>query len=101
LPSVRASAFSDRAQGRSAARRYSCLAGSSATFTWTAGTGVTEYWLYAGTGHAGAANLYNTSATSSSANVTGLPTTGGTVYVRLLSKISRAWQYNDYTYTAQ
>ena len=25
---------------------------------------------------------------------------GQTVYVRLLSKIAGAWQYNDYTYTA-
>ena len=79
----------------------STLNGSSATFTWTNPGDATEYWLYVGTGHAGATNLYNSSAFTTSANVTGLPTNGATVYVRLLSKINGAWQYNDYTYTAQ
>jgi hypothetical protein len=29
-----------------------------------------------------------------------LPTTGGTIYVRLWSLIAGVWQANDYTYTA-
>jgi hypothetical protein len=77
------------------------LPGATATFNWTAGAGVTEYWLYVGTKGAGSTNVYNKAATTTSANVTGLPTNGATVYVRLLSKINGAWQSNDYTYTAQ
>ena len=35
-----------------------------------------------------------------SANVTGLPIYGQTVYVRLFSKVSGVWQTSDYTYVA-
>ncbi|MGD0548857.1 MAG: hypothetical protein ABR991_13730, partial [Terracidiphilus sp.] len=79
----------------------SALTGSSATFTWSKGSGVSEYWLYVGTKGPGSTNVYNASAFTASANVTKLPVNGATVYVRLLSKINGAWQYNDYTYTAQ
>ena len=37
----------------------SMLPGASATFTWTAGSGVSEYWLYVGTTGAGSDNVYN------------------------------------------
>ncbi|APH72151.1 S8 family serine peptidase [Aquibium oceanicum] len=75
--------------------------GSSATFVWTAGTGVTQYWLYVGSTGAGSSNIYQASqGTSKSKTVTGLPSTG-TIYVRLWSLFSgTGWQYNDYTYKA-
>ncbi|APH72328.1 hypothetical protein BSQ44_13885 [Aquibium oceanicum] len=73
--------------------------GSSATFVWTAGTGVSQYWLYVGSTGAGSTNIYQASqGTSKSKTVTGLPSTG-TIYVRLWSLFSgTGWQYNDYTY---
>ncbi len=74
--------------------------GSSATFGWTTGSGVAEYWLTVGSTGAGSTNVYNASTgTSTSKAVSGLPSSG-TIYVRLWSKIGGSWQYNDYTYTA-
>jgi hypothetical protein len=32
--------------------------------------------------------------------VTGLPSGGGTIYVRLWTLLSGLWQYNDFTYKA-
>jgi hypothetical protein len=75
------------------------LAGSSQTFTWTAGNGVSEYWLDVGA-TAGGKNLFGQSLGSSlTATVTGLPTDGRTIYVRLWSKLG-SWEYKDYTYIA-
>ena len=76
------------------------LSGSSQTFQWSAGTNVTQYRLWVGT-VLGSTDLYNQSTgTTQQATVTGLPTNGGTIYVRLNSLIDNAWQYNTYTYTA-
>ncbi len=76
------------------------LAGSSATFAWTAGGGVTSYQLVLGTTGLGSSNLYNSGhTTATSVSVTGLPTTGTKIYARLYSQISGAWQSTDYTYT--
>ena len=79
------------------------LSGSSATFTWTAGAGVTEYELRLGTSGAGSLNVAAVPATTAltSGVVSNIPTTGGTLYARLYSLINGAWQYNDYTYTEQ
>jgi len=77
----------------------STLAGSSQTFTWTAGSGISTYWLSAGTS-VGATNLFDRSVgTSLTATMTGLPTGGGTIYVRLWW-LAGAWGYADYTYKA-
>jgi hypothetical protein len=81
----------------------SVLTGSSVTFQWTTGTGVSQYWLYAsntGAGNSELANIDKGAATSHT--LTNLPTNGSTVYVRLWSKnaATGAWVYNDYTYTA-
>ncbi len=79
----------------------STLPGTSATFSWTAGSGVTLFQLQVGTTGVGSSNIYpGAYVTALSANVTSLPSTGGTVYVRLRSYIKGAWQYTDYTYTA-
>ena len=79
----------------------SVLSGSTVTFAWSAGLGVTDYLLELGTTGVGSQNLFNSGGiTATSATVTGLPTNGATVYARLCSKIGGAWQYTDYTYTA-
>ncbi|MBN2561966.1 MAG: hypothetical protein JXQ75_13660 [Phycisphaerae bacterium] len=76
------------------------LTGASYTFQWGAGSGVTQYRLWVGT-TAGGTDIYNQSTgTTQSATVTGLPSDGSTVYVRLNSYIGSSWQYNDYTYLA-
>jgi hypothetical protein len=50
----------------------------------------------------GSYNLFNsTPITATQVSVTGLPTNGEKLYARLYSLINGAWQYNDYTYTAQ
>ena len=78
----------------------SVLTGSSVTFTWSAASGVTSYWLDVGT-VAGGFNLYTQGeGLLTSQTVTGLPTGGGTIYVRLWSAINGVWRYNDTTYKA-
>jgi len=78
----------------------STLLGATPAFTWTAGTGVTAYQLWLGTTGVGTFDLYNSgSTTANSESLSGIPTNGVTVYVRLLSKINQAWQSVDYIYT--
>jgi len=80
----------------------SLLAGSNVAFTWTTGTGATEYELWVGSSGVGSKNIYYPGITTGTGEtVSGLPTNGETLYVRLYSKIAGAWEYNDYTYTAQ
>jgi len=78
------------------------LTGTSATFTWTAGSGVTKYEFRLGTTGRGSSDVYNASGTSttalSSPLITNIPAFGVTLYARLYSYINGAWQYNDYTY---
>ena len=76
------------------------LPNTSVTFTWTAGSGPSGYWLYLGTTGVGSTNLYNSGATTAtSATVTGLPTNGTTVYAKFLQRIDGAWQTSYYTYS--
>jgi len=78
----------------------SVLSGSSVTFTWSPASGASNYWLDVGT-VAGGFNLYTQSqGLVTSQTVTGLPTGGSTIYVRLWSAVSGAWYYNDFTYKA-
>jgi len=78
----------------------STLTASSALFNWNDGSGVTAYELWVGTTGVGSSNLYNSgSTTNDTINVTNLPTTGATLYVRLFSMISGSWTSIDYTYT--
>jgi hypothetical protein len=80
----------------------STLTGTSATFTWSAGGGVSAYELRLGTTGIGSSNVYNSAGASTTALTTRLvsniPTTSQTLYARLYSYINGAWQYNDYTY---
>jgi hypothetical protein len=78
----------------------STLGSSSATFGWSTGTGVTQYWLTVGSSVAGQ-DLYSQSqGTSLSHTVSGLPTDGRALYVRLYFLINGAWLFNDYMYIA-
>ncbi|MGA9672282.1 MAG: hypothetical protein WBQ94_23920, partial [Terracidiphilus sp.] len=74
--------------------------GTSQTFTWSAGTGVTQYALWLGTAP-GLSNLYNSGhITATSASVTGLPLGNITIYAQLYSYVGGAWLYSNYTYIA-
>jgi DNA-binding beta-propeller fold protein YncE len=78
------------------------LAGSSATFTWTPGAGITRYFLDIGSTR-GAKDVYSQDqGTSLSTSVTTLPIDGRVLYVRLWSYISgkAGWAYIDYQYAA-
>jgi hypothetical protein len=78
----------------------STLGTSNVRFTWTAGTGVTQYDLWLGISGPGSSSLYVSGwSASTSATVTSLPAKGATVYARLYSDVNGATQYNDYTYT--
>jgi sugar lactone lactonase YvrE len=78
------------------------LGTSNVTFSWTPGTGVTQYALQMGTEGVGSTNLYKSKlVTAQTVTVPSLPSNGVTVYVRLFSEINNAWVTNDYTYTEQ
>jgi Putative Ig domain len=77
------------------------LSGSSVTFTWSAGTGATAYWLDIGNVPGGnqryqSGNLGNVLTTTAN----GLPTDGSTLYATLYSLVGGQWVSNAYTYTA-
>nr|ART39637.1 J205 [uncultured bacterium] len=76
------------------------LAGDTVTFSWNAGSGAREYFIYVGT-RAGSNNIYGGSTGQNlSATVDDIPTDGRTIYVRLWTRFSSGWQSTDYTYRA-
>jgi len=80
----------------------STLSGATETFTWSDnGASVSNYWLYIGSS-VGASDIHDSGdlGTATSTSVSGLPTDGSTVYVRLWYQISGSWLSQDYTYTA-
>ena len=73
----------------------STLGGSSETFTWTAGVKVQEFYLYVGTTE-GASDIYfGSQGKSQIATLSGLPTDGSRLYVRLWSALSGTWVFED------
>ncbi|ABF42934.1 hypothetical protein Acid345_3934 [Candidatus Koribacter versatilis Ellin345] len=79
----------------------STFTGSSATFSWGAGNGISEYSLYVGT-TAGAHDIaYVDTGKATSTTVNTLPTNGSKVYVTLYSLNGKTWRKNSYTYTAK
>jgi YVTN family beta-propeller protein len=76
------------------------LSGPTETFTWDAGSGVTERYLSIGSS-AGSGDLYSAYAGgTTSRTVSGLPTDGRTIYVQLSSWLNGSWVTKTYTYTA-
>jgi len=78
----------------------STLSGSSATFTWSAVSGATDYAISVGSTGLGSTNIYvsPSAMTATSQAVTGLPTSG-TIYVRVFSLVGGRWTSTDFTYT--
>jgi hypothetical protein len=80
----------------------STLGTSNVMFTWTTGTGVTQYNFLLGLSGPGSGSLYNSGwSTSTSATVPKVTANGATVYARLYSDVNGVSQYIDYTYTEQ
>src|SRR6185436_331086 len=78
----------------------STLTSDTQLFQWSTGVGVTSYQLSVGT-FEGGSDIYSGPPTNTTSTlVTGLPTHGGVVWVRLFSNIDGAWQYVDTSYTA-
>jgi hypothetical protein len=76
------------------------LSGTSVTFSWTPGNSATHFQFYVGTS-VGSSNLYNSgNVTATTETVSGLPSNGQTLNMRLYSLINGVWQYTDYTYVA-
>ena len=77
----------------------STLSGSSVTFQWS-DEGADQYWLEVGSSSGGAEYFGGDQGTSTSATVSGLPTDGSTVYVRLWTIRGFSWQANQFQFTA-
>ena len=78
----------------------STLDSNTATFQWTAATGASAYWLRIGTTFNGKDIFDGDVGTALSRTISSLGVNGGTVYVRLYSKIGGAWPSNNYELTA-
>ena len=79
----------------------SAFTSTTVTFDWTAGAGVSAYWLDVGSAAGG--NQYSQSGNLGGAlttTVSGLPNNGSTVFVTLYSLIGGQWSGTGYTYTA-
>lgn len=74
----------------------SMLTGSSATFTWSAGTGVRQYYLFVGLWQGGNTIASVDAEQRTSAAVANLPVAGETLWVRVWSLIGENWEFNDY-----
>jgi hypothetical protein len=69
-------------------------------FTWTTGTGATQYNLWLGLSGPGSSSLYTSGWLAiTSATAPSLPSKGTTIYARLYSDVDGIVEYNDYTYT--
>lgn len=78
----------------------STLSASFATFMWTAGSDMNEYWLDLGS-QPGGADLHSENTGSRRAlTVSGLPSDGSTIYIRLWSRFTTGWIYTDAAVTA-
>lgn len=77
----------------------SVLTSSTVSFQWSAGSGVSQYWLYVSNSAPGASDIYSgTQGSNTSKTLTGLPTDGSIIYVRLWSQIGGSWEFQDYSY---
>ena len=70
---------------------------STQEFQWSSGVDATQFQLMVGTKPRNA-NIHSTGATTAtSAVVSGIPQSGGTLYVTLYSLVSGSWEARDYT----
>ncbi len=78
----------------------STVSGGTATFSWTAGSGASQYFLYLGTS-LGANNLFAQSMNMNrSVTLAGLPRTGSRVYVRIWTLLPSGWTYSDASFVS-
>ena len=77
----------------------STLSGYQATFTWSAGSGSTAYWMDIG-GAPGGNDIYQSGNLGNvlTTTVYSLPANGSTIYVTLNSLVGGQWLSNAYTY---
>jgi hypothetical protein len=78
---------------------HAVLPSKSVTFTWDAGSGVSEYWLTVGSSTV-ATDLYNASQGSNQTVTIAVPIDGSPIYVTISSLINGQWQSNQYLYQA-
>jgi hypothetical protein len=78
----------------------STLPSTTVPFTWSGGRGVDQYWIYVGTTVGGAQISSQDRGLQLTATVTGLPTGGQTIHVRLWSRTGAVWAYTDYVFQA-
>lgn len=76
----------------------STLPGSSASFQWTATTGI--YWIDVGSSFDGYDLARSGQMSNTSHTFNNLPTDGRTLHVRLCTWVNGAWMVNNYTYKA-
>ena len=79
----------------------STLTGASQTFSWN-NIGANQYvvWVGSSLGNNDIVAYPAGGTTATSIALSGLPTNGKTLYVRLWSLFGSTWYYSDYTYTA-
>jgi hypothetical protein len=78
----------------------STLSGSGQTFTWTAGAGISRYWLYLGSTAGGSDLLDRDMGSSVTITAAALPTDGRTIHARLWWYGGGGWAFTDSTYMA-
>jgi hypothetical protein len=72
---------------------------TNVVFSWTTGTGVTDYKFYLGTTGVGSSNVFNSGTlTTTHVTVPSIPATGATLYAQLASKVAGTWEFENYTY---
>jgi len=79
----------------------SALMSSTQTFAWDNGVGVQFYWMDVGTSQGGYNIFSNYVGTVTSYPVSGIPISGGDIWVRLYSRIGNAWVFVDHRFTTQ
>lgn len=78
----------------------SAFTSRTVTFSWSAGTNVSRYWLDIGTG-TGRADLFSDDmGRATTTTLRNFPADGRRIFVRLWSLIGGRWQFQDVVYTA-
>jgi hypothetical protein len=74
------------------------MAQAAVTFAWSPGVGASRYWLSVGTTPGGTQLYHEDQGLALSREVTGLPTDGRPIHVRLWTLLGTEWQFGDYGY---